>query len=206
MPVMKIDLKRELRKLYQPGRAPSLVDVPEMGFLMIDGQGDPNTAAAYREAIEALYAVAYTVKFAIKGVPGGIDFAVMPLEGLWWNDGTTGFDADDRSRWQWTAMIMQPDAVTPEIVTEARRQAAAKRSLPALDLLRHERFAEGAAAQLMYLGPYKEEGPAIQALHAYIAEQGYRPAGKHHEIYLGDPRRSAPEKLRTVIRQPIAWG
>ncbi len=204
MPATKIDLKRELRELYLPGRTPSLVDVPEMGFLMIDGQGDPNTAAAYRQAIEALYAVAYTVKFALKGMPGGIDFGVMPLEGLWWTDEASGFESADRSAWKWTAMIMQPDAVTPEIVVQARRQAAAKRSLPALDLLRHERFAEGVAAQVMYVGPYKDEGPVIRALHAYIAEQGYTLVGKHHEIYLGDPRRSAPEKLRTVIRQPIA--
>jgi hypothetical protein len=199
----KIDFKHEFRALYLPGREPGLVDVPEMGFLMIDGQGDPNTAAAYREAIEALYSVAYTVKFTIKGMPGGLDFGVMPLEGLWWADDMTAFGTGDRSSWKWTAMIMQPDVVTPEIVEEARDQAAAKRSLPALDLLRHQRFAEGRAAQLMYVGPYKDEGPTIRALHAFIADAGYALAGKHHEIYLGDPRRSAPEKLRTVIRQPV---
>jgi hypothetical protein len=204
VPTTKIDLKRELRDLYLPGRTPSLVDVPEMGFLMVDGEGDPNTATAYREAIEVLYAVAYTAKFAVKAMPGGLDFGVMPLEGLWWTDEATGFAAGDKSRWKWTAMIMQPDAVTPEIVEQARHAAAARRSLPGLDLLRHERFAEGAAAQVMYFGPYKDEGPAIRALHVFIAEQGYMPAGKHHEIYLGDPRRSAPEKLRTVIRQPVA--
>lgn len=203
MPATKIDLKRELRELYFPSREPVLVDVPEMGFLIVDGQGDPGTADSYREAIEALYSVAYTVKFAVKSMPGGIDFGVMPLEGLWWGDDMTVFEAGDKARWKWRAMIMQPDLVSPEIVEDARQRAAAKRPLRALDLMRFERFAEGAAAQLMYLGPYKDEGPTIKALHAFIAEQGYKLAGKHHEIYLGDPRRSAPEKLKTVIRQPV---
>ena len=203
MPTTKIDLKRELRDLYLPGREPSLVDVPEMAFVMIDGDGDPNTAASYRQAIEALYAVAYAVKFAVKRSPSGIDFGVMPLESLWWASDMKTF-SDDKSAWSWTAMIMQPEPVTAEIVQEARRQAAAKKSLPALELLRFERFAEGPAAQVMYLGPYRDEGPTIEALHAFIAELGCVAVGKHHEIYLGDPRRSAPEKLRTVIRQPVA--
>jgi hypothetical protein len=204
MSATKIDLKRELRELYHPGRKPCLVDMPEMGFLMIDGRGDPATAPAYREAIEALFSVAYTVKFTSKQMPGGTDFAVMPLEGLWWSEDPASFLTGDRVRWEWTAMIMQPDVVTPEMVEAARGQAGAKRELPALGLLRYERFAEGLSAQVMYLGPYKDEGPTIQALHAFIAEQGYALSGKHHEIYLGDPRRTAPEKLRTIIRQPVA--
>jgi hypothetical protein len=203
MPTTRIDFKRELRDLYLPGREPSLVDVTEMAFVMIDGHGDPNTAASYREAIEALYAVAYAVKFAVKRLPHGIDFGVMPLEGLWWASDMKTFSGD-KSAWSWTAMIMQPEPVTADIVEEGRRQAAAKKSLPALELLRFERFAEGSAAQVMYVGPYSDERPTIEALHAFIAEQGYVAVGKHHEIYLGDPRRSAPEKLRTVIRQPVA--
>jgi hypothetical protein len=203
MPTTKIDFKRELRDLYLPGSEPSLVDVPEMAFVMIDGHGDPNSAASYREAIEALYAVAYAVKFAVRRSPSGIDFGVMPLEGLWWASDMQTFSAD-KSAWSWTAMIMQPEPVTADIVEEARRHAAAKKSLPGLELLRFARFAEGAAAQVMYVGPYSDEGPAIQALHEFIAEQGSVSVGKHHEIYLTDPGRAAPEQLRTVIRQPVA--
>jgi hypothetical protein len=204
VPTTKIDFKRELRELYAPGRKPVLVDVPGMAFVMIDGHGDPNTADSYRQAIEALYSVSYTVKFAVKRGPAAIDFRVMPLEGLWWAEDPTVFSTGDKSEWNWTAMIMQPEPVTAELVAEARHQAAAKKSLPALDLMRYERFAEGTAAQVMYVGPYKDEGPTIAALHAFIAEQGGTLTGKHHEIYLGDPRRSAPEKLKTVIRQPLA--
>jgi len=204
MPTTKIDFKRELRELYAPGRTPVLVEVPEMAFLMIDGRGDPNTADSYREAIEALYAVSYTVKFAVKRGPAEIDFGVMPLEGLWWSEDPTVFSTGDKSAWNWTAMIMQPELVKADIVEEARHQAAAKKSLPALELLRYERFAEGPAAQVMYVGPYQDEGPTIAALHAFIAEHGGTLTGKHHEIYLGDPRRAAPEKLKTVIRQPLA--
>lgn len=204
MTMPKIDFKRELRQLYLPGRKPALVDVPEMRFVMIDGRGDPNTAKSYREAIEALYAVAYTVKFALKRTPDGIDFAVMPLEGLWWSDDMTTFPAGGKSRWSWTAMIMQPEPVTGALVDDAIHQVSTKKSLPALDLLRYERFAEGRAAQVMYVGPYSDEGPSIAALHRFIDEQGLTRSGKHHEIYLGDPRRTAPERLRTVIRQPVA--
>lgn len=143
------------------------------------------------------------MKFAVKRQPSGIDFGVMPLEGLWWASDMKTF-TDDKSAWRWTAMIMQPEPATADIVEEARHQAMAKKSLPALELLRFERFTEGAAAQVMYVGAYRDEAPTIEALHAFIAEQGCVAVGKHHEIYLGDPRRSAPEKLRTVIRQPVA--
>jgi hypothetical protein len=204
MAATKVDFKRELRDLYRPARYPALVDVPELGFVMVDGHGDPNTTAAYREAIEALYAVAYTVKFAVKRMSAGIDFAVMPLESLWWSAGRTAFSASEKSRWSWTAMIMQPEPVTAEIVRDATHQVGAKKPLAALELLRYERFLEGTAAQVMHVGPYSDEGSTIAALHAFIANHGYTAAGKHHEIYLGDPRRTAPERLRTVIRQPVA--
>ena len=203
MPATKIDYQRELHELYAPGRDPVIVEVPEFSFLMIDGHGDPNTAAEYREAIEALYAVAYTVKFTHK-LADGIDFTVMPLEGLWWAADPSAFMTGDKSSWSWTMMIMQPDPVSAAVVEQACAKAAAKKPLPAIERLRFERFAEGRAAQLMYVGPYAEEGPTIARLHAFIAEQGYALAGKHHEIYLGDPRRTAPETLRTVVRQPVA--
>lgn len=204
MSVTKTDFKRELGHLYLPGPTPSLVDVPDLGFVMIDGHGNPNTGGSYREAIEALYSVAYTVKFTVKRMAGGVDFAVMPLESLWWSSEDPQLPRAGKELWSWTAMIMQPEPVDAEIVQEACRELAVKKRLPALELLRYERFAEGPAAQLMYRGPYKDEGPTIEALHAFIAEQGLVPSGRHHEIYLGDPRRSAPEKLRTVIRQPVA--
>lgn len=203
MSATKVDFKRELRELYAPGPEPVMVDVPEFAYLMVDGHGDPNTAPEYREAIEALYAVAYTVKFAVKHA-GKIDFGVLPLEGLWWAPDPAAFTTGDKSAWDWTMMIMQPDQVSAAVVEQARAKVAAKKPLAATGRMRFERFAEGRAAQLMYVGPYAAEGPAIQRLHAFITEQGYALAGKHHEIYLGDPRRAAPEKLKTVIRQPVA--
>ena len=199
----KIDYKREFRGLYRPGIAPGLIEVPELQFLMIDGRGDPNTGTEYREAIETLYPVSFTLKFMIKRAPGGVDYTVMPLEGLWWSDDMTDFVTGKRSGWQWTAMIMQPEAVSAEILADAIETAERKRPLPAASRLRLERFQEGLSAQLMYTGPYSQEGPTIAHLHEFIATAGYVPSGKHHEIYLGDPSRSAPEKLRTIIRQPV---
>jgi hypothetical protein len=204
--VTKIDFKRELRSLYAPPREPVIVDVPELSFLMIDGHGDPNTSPDYRDAIAALFSVSYTLKFALKRAPGGIDFSVMPLEGLWWGADLATVVTEDKSTWNWTAMVMQPDEVTSELLADAIVTVARKRSVPAADKLRLERFLEGPAAQIMYLGPYSDELPTIHRLHEFIAAEGYQPTGKHHEIYLGDPRRSAPEKLRTIIRQPIGRG
>ncbi len=199
----KIDFKRELRQLYRAPRQPGFVDVPELSFLMVDGHGDPNTSSEYRDAIATLYSIAYTLKFALKLAPGGFDYGVMPLEGLWWGADNVNVVMADESSWNWTAMIMQPDEISDEIVADATVAAARKRPVPAADKLRLERFHEGLSAQMLYIGPYSDELPTIQGLHAFIAGQGYTPTGKHHEIYLGDPRRSAPEKLRTIIRQPV---
>ncbi len=170
---------------------------------MIDGHGDPNTSDDYRDAIVTLFSIAYTLKFAFKLAPGGFDYGVMPLEGLWWGADRVDVVTADKSNWNWTAMIMQPDEITDEMVADAVVRAALKRPVPASDKLRLERFREGRSAQVLYVGPYSDELPTIQELHAFIAQQGYTPSGKHHEIYLGDPRRSAPEKLRTIIRQPV---
>lgn len=200
----KIDYKRELRELYAPSSEPAIVDVPELSFLMIDGHGDPNSAPAYSEAIEALYTLSYTAKFALKRSPAGLDFAVMPLEGLWWTPDMASFSTANKAAWDWTVMIMQPEQVSEEVFEQALQSARSKKQLAAFDRLRLESFAEGLSAQVMFIGPYAEEGPTIQRLHAFIAEQGYELAGKHHEIYLSDPRRCAPEKLKTIIRQPIA--
>lgn len=174
MPATKIDFKRELSELYSPGREPALVNIPELAFLMVDGRGDPNTAAEYRAAVEVLYAVAYAAKFAVKRAPGGVDFAVMPLEGLWWVQDMSRFTIEDKSDWNWTAMIMQPEPVTAEVVELARAKTAAKKSLPGLDLLRFERFTEGLAAQVMHYGAYVEEGPTIAGLREFIPNRATR--------------------------------
>jgi hypothetical protein len=178
------------------------VEAPELSFLMIDGQGDPNTSGQYREAVSALFSVSYASRFALKDA-GVIDFGVMPLEGLWWASDMSAFSIEDKPAWQWTMLIMQPDEVTAEVLAEAKVKAAAKVPVAVLEQLRLERFAEGLAAQMLHIGPYSAEGPTVASLHAFIAEQGRELAGKHHEVYLGDPRRSAPEKLKTIIRQPM---
>ena len=176
-----------------------------MNFLMINGEGDPNTSDDYRGAIEALFTVSYAVKFMIKKGPAAIDYGVMPLEGLWWTDDMADFSRDNKDIWQWTAMIMQPECVTAGLLEEAKAQAARKKDLRSAPKLRFGSFLEGQAAQILHVGPYAEEGPTIARLHDFIAEEGLSRAGRHHEIYLGDPRRTAPAKLKTIIRQPVAW-
>ena len=182
-----------------------MVDVPDMQFLMVDGTGNPNTSQAYREAIEALYGVAYTLKFQIKKEQA-IDYPIMPLEGLWWTEDMQTFSTDNKENWQWTMMIMQPDQVNAKLFEQAREQVKRKKDSSALANTRLQRFHEGAAAQIMHVGPFSAEGPTIARLHAFIREQGYGFDGieqKHHEIYLSDPRRAAPDKMKTVIRQPV---
>jgi hypothetical protein len=200
-----IDLIKQHGLLYSPPKnAITVVDVPALTFFMIDGTGDPNTAQAYQEAVEALYAASYTLKFMLKRGPEAIDYRVMPLEGLWWTDAGDMPDFTRKDTWHWTAMIMQPEFVTPEQAAAAVAQARAKRPLPGLERLRFAPFAEGQAAQVLYIGPYADERPTIERLHTFIRERGGALVGKHHEIYLSDPRRAAPEKLKTVIRQPFA--
>ena len=203
----RIDLMRELKPLYSPPRDRFVVvEVPPLEYLMIDGHGDPNTSAEYAEALGALYSLAYTLKFQIKRESGGeVDFGVMPLEGLWWTADMASFSAENKGEWSWTMMILVPHLVTPEAVDRARAEAARKKGLPALAKIRLDTYEEGLAAQIMHVGPFSAEAPTIARLHReFIPSGGYSPAGKHHEIYLSDPRRTAPEKLRTVIRQPVA--
>lgn len=204
MTVPKLDLVKERRDLYRPSvKEPTFVDVPEMSFLMVDGQGDPNTSPEYAQALNGLFAVSYRVKFMVKR-SGGVDFKVMPLEGLWWSDRMSDFTQGRREGWKWTMMIAQPPVVTAGLVGEAIEESARMKDLPALDRLALERFDEGLCSQIMHVGPYSAEGPTIERLHTFIVEQGYSLSGKHHEIYLGDPRRTAPERLKTVVRQPVA--
>ena len=198
-----IDLKKELKGLYQPSaKEVGEVVVPTMNFLMIDGRGDPNTSPAYAQAIEALYAVSYAIKFMLKKGPLAIDYGVMPLEGLWWADDMASFASSDKSQWQWTMMIMQPGFVTDELIGEAIAEVKKKKNPPALSRLRAEVFTEGLCAQTLHIGPFSEEAPTIERVHQYIATHGQR-IGKHHEIYLSDIRKAAPEKWKTVIRQPM---
>ena len=201
--VTKIDYKKELKQLYNPPKKePVIVDVPPMNFLMIDGKGDPNTAQEYKDAISTLYPLAYTIKFAVKE-KAEVNFTVMPLEGLWWVPDMELFSEEDKNAWFWTAMMMQPEHVTRELFEESLQQVREKKNPPSIDKVRWENYAEGLSVQLMHIGPYADEGPNIARMHAYAFEQGYELRGKHHEIYLSDPTRTAPERLKTVIRQPI---
>ena len=198
----KIDLKKELKELYKPSaREVAEVNVPGFNFLMIDGKGDPNTSPAYREAVEALFSASYAVKFSTRK-RGTLDYTVMPLEGLWWADDMSAFLGGDKTQWKWTMMIMQPSFVTRESVESALRDLQDRRALPGLARLRLERFEEGRCAQILHVGPFSEEGPAIQRVHDYIARRSSL-RGKHHEIYLSDIRRAAPAKWRTIVRQPM---
>ena len=199
----KIDFKKELKHLYSPSAKEAvIVEVPKMNFLMVDGQGDPNTAQEYKDAIEALYAVSYALKFMMKKGKE-VDYVVMPLEGLWWTEDMTKFTMENKDAWKWTSMIMQPHYVIEELVQRALEQVRKKKDLPALSVMRSESVHEGLSAQIMHIGPYSAEGPTIERLHNFIREKGYELRRKHHEIYLSDPRRSKPESLKTVIRQPI---
>lgn len=200
----KKDLSPELQSLYFPSaKEPVFVDVPAMQYAMVDGRGDPNSSKDYQEAIGALYGVAYTIKFAAKKAKMG-DVLVMPLESLWWSDNEEDFLLARKGRWQWTAMLLEPPVVTRKMFEEAVKQLRERKNPPGLDKVRLETWKEGKAAQILHIGPYAAERPTIERVHAFILENGYRLTGKHHEIYMGDPRRSAPEKLKTVVRQPCS--
>lgn len=201
--MQKVNYRQLLSNLYNPPRkAPVIVDIPSMNFLMIDGQGDPNTAKEYQEAIQTLYPVAFGVKFALK-TAGIADYVVLPLEGLWWVDNMEKWSMDRRDEWKWTLMIMQPSPVTEEYVNKAIEQTKLKKPVPSLSKLRFEAYHEGLSVQIMYFGPYSNEGSTIERLHKFAHEQGYELRGKHHEIYLSDPRKTVASRLKTIIRQPI---
>jgi len=201
--VNKIDLKLDMKHLYQASAKTVMqVDVPALNFLMIDGVGDPNTSPAYAQAVEALFAVSYATKFLVKKGPLALDYAVMPLEGLWWADDMAVFTGSDKSQWHWTMMIMQPNFVTPETIYRALAETQQKKNLPAIVRLRLEVFAEGLCAQLLHVGPFAEEGTSIARLHDFIGARSGR-TGRHHEIYLSDIRKAAPDKWKTILRQPM---
>jgi len=200
----KIDFKKELKHLYRPSTQEFVVvEVPPMQFLMVDGHGDPNTAQAYQDALEALYGVAYKTKFLSKKLLTR-DYVVPPLEGLWWAEDMDTFTAGpDKDAWDWTMMIMQPEWISADLFGQAVHDVR-KKKLPSLPDLRLETYHEGLSVQIMHLGSYDDEAPTLERMHhEFIPQGGYEMAGKHHEIYLSDPRRVAPEKLKTVLRQPV---
>lgn len=199
----KTDFKKTLKHLYRPSAKDfALVEVPAMRFVMVDGFGNPNTAPAYKRAVEWLYSVSYALKFASKKQLER-DYGVLPLEGLWWAEDMDAFTAGDKDKWSWTAMIMQPDWITDAMFAAAVDKARGKLGEPP-ESLRLDTFDEGLSVQIMHIGPYDAEGPTIARLHQqFIPQNGLTENGHHHEIYLSDPRRVAPEKLKTIIRQPV---
>jgi hypothetical protein len=200
----KIDLKKDLKQFYAPSaKEVAQVELPPLRYLMIDGKGDPNISAEYSQAVEALFSVSYTAKFAVKKSAKAIDYAVMPLEGLWWAKDMSAFISGDKKNWSWTMMILQPPVATDAVIEDAIAQVAKKKDLPALPRVRLEEFAEGRCAQILHIGPFSEEGPTIARLHEYIEARSSL-AGKHHEIYLSDIRRADPKKWKTILRQPMS--
>jgi hypothetical protein len=200
----KLDHKKVYASLYKATAGkPNLVNAPVLNYLMIDGYGDPNTSPLFNSSIEALYSLSYTLKFMVKKGEMQIDYAVMPLEGLWWADDMANFSNRRKDEWKWTLMIMQPDFITAQMVDEARSLASAKKELPRLADVRFETMEDGLSAQVLHVGPFDEELPTIELLHHYIAANEYQLSGKHREIYLSDMRRTAKDKLKTIIRQPV---
>lgn len=203
---IKLDLKKEFKELYSaPKTEPSFVEVPQQQIVAIDGTGDPNSAASYQQAIETLFPVAFKIKFLAKNEIGR-DYVVMPLEGLWWAEDMTQFSLENKNNWLWQSCIVQPDFIDEEIFAKAVNEVRKKKNPPAIDKIRFESLHEGTAVQILHIGPYSEEGPTIEKLHTFTREQNFSFDGqkqKHHEIYLNDVRRVAPEKLKTIIRQPV---
>lgn len=200
----KLDLKKELSGLYKArSGAVSVVTVPELTYLMCDGYGNPNTSRLFKDATEALFSLSYTLKFMVKKGELQTDYGVMPLEGLWWVDDMSEFSTADKDKWKWTLMILQPGFVTQTLVDAAKEQVRKKKGLAMIDAVRLEKMNEGLCAHILHTGPYSNEAGTIANLHTFIKDNGYKLRGKHREIYLNDMRRTAPEKLKTIIRQPI---
>ncbi len=202
-PLAKIDFKKALPDLYTAPRDRFVsVDVPAMQFVMVDGAGDPNTAPAYKQAIEWLYSTSYALKFAAKAAVKK-DYAVPPLEGLWWADDPADFVTRRKDRWRWTMMIMAPEFFDRPMFEAAVEKSKKKLGAPPASL-RFERFDEGRCLQILHIGSYDDEAPTLARLHDEVMpSQGLTFAGRHHEIYLSDARRTEPAKLKTSLRQPV---
>ena len=201
---MENDPKDLLKLYYSPSaKEPQILDISPMNFLMIDGHGDPYNNPVYQSAVSALYTLSFTLKFELKKASGTPEYKVFPLQGLWWAKDMNSFIAGEKSAWDWTMMIAQPAWITKEHIDLARKKAAAKVPELTLQQVRFETYAERTVVQLLHIGHYNAEGPNIARLHEYAHKLGYERCGKHHEIYISDPRRTVPEKLKTIIRQPI---
>ena len=185
-------------------KRPEYLRVPAKKFLVIDGSGDPATAPEFQHGIEALYTLAYTIKFDRKKRGEDSSYKIPPVEALWWSDDPKNFrEGGDRSKWQWRLMLAEPDSISRAELKTASKEALEKKELPAVQSVRLEKFAEGPSMQVLHVGPYSSEGQTIERLHQFAKDSGYEITGKFHEIYIGDPRRSAPEKLKTILRQPV---
>lgn len=197
----KIDLKQEHKALFSPPQGRFvIVDVPPLRYFMVDGHGDPNSSANYKAAVEALYTASYTLKFMCKAASK--DFVVPPLEGLWWARDMEDFLTRRKDRWSWTMLLMVPDFVDKPMAEAALEKAHGKK--PGLPRPRHAMLEEGRAVQTLHVGSYDDEGPVLRAMHEdFIPSNGLAMTGHHHEIYLGDPRKTAPERLKTILRQPV---
>ncbi len=202
----KIDYKKDFKYLFSPSaKEPEIVEVPDFKYIMIDGKGYPGTSKDFQDKIQVLYGLSYTIKFMLKlDKIDPLDYTVPPLSGLYYADDMKVFvEEGRREEWEWTVMILQPDRVTEAIFEKAKEQLVRKKNLPFIDKAYLQIYKEGLSAQIMHLGPYDQEAPTIEKLHTFFQSKGYTFNGKHHEIYLSDPRRGKPEKIKTVIRQPI---
>ena len=207
---MAFDFKKEYRDLYQPKAKPSLIEVPPIRFLAVEGSGDPNEASgAYKHALELLYGMAYTLKMSYKtdhAIAGFYQYVVPPLEGFWWQPGIAGVDYTDKGAFQWVSVIRVPEFVTEEDFSWALDAATAKKKLD-FSPVRLVQIDEGLCVQCMHIGPYDNEPATVGAMHEFAAAQGYEPdfsdTRRHHEIYLSDPRKADPTKMKTVVRHPV---
>ena len=206
MPVKKkLDYKKEFPDLYQPSlKTQAIIKIPEMMFFMIDGIGDPNTSKEYKDAVQTLYNISYTLKMkVIKKETPSKDYIVPPLEGLWYIPNMKEWSMEGKDKWQWTMMIRIPDFIKDSQIKKAMNILKESKTLSSFSKLRYEQYNEGTCVQIMYLGAYDDESPTIAKLHKFAKEKGYSLEGKHHEIYLSDPRKVEPERLKTILRQPI---
>jgi hypothetical protein len=204
LPISKLDLRKTFKSLYSPRAGQvELIRVPAMKYIMMDGSGAPE-GDSFHQAIGTMYNLAYTMKFRSKKLLKK-DYSIMALEGLWWIEGAR-FELANREDWLWTLMIVQPDFVTDKMFSNALEEVRKKKNPPGIEGARLESFEEGLCVQTMHIGPYSTESRSIARLEAFAKQHGYTMVGKHHEIYLGDPRRAAPSKLKTIIRHPVVEG
>jgi hypothetical protein len=203
-----IDFKKD--STYKAKTEPEIVEVPKMLFVMVDGTGGPESSdkseTEFQKAMQVIFGIVYTIKFWDKKYPvpkGYAKFTMAPIEGLWWSGDGQNFDMNNQKNWKWTVMLRLPEFVTPDFFNEVVANCVDNKKSDIYKKARLEYFTEGSSVQIMHIGPYDQEAPNIEKMHAFARESGYELVGKHHELYFGDPRRTAPEKLRTILRQPV---